>query len=204
MPPQPRSHSAQPKPYDLPLEVSSGTGAVSDAKVEFSSSSSGSTQHQQLPRSASAPVNSVQQASGVGDSANSTSYGAGRYSSTYGAAGSTGYGTGAYGGMSSSYGGGGMYGGGMYGGGGYGSSYGGYGSSMYGGGYGSRMGMYGGGYGMGGMGMEGGMGPQFSWLHSIQHFTSSMGYLTEVSVRCSLYTVWKICAQCVLYVSRWL
>ncbi|KAG5187571.1 hypothetical protein JKP88DRAFT_235165 [Tribonema minus] len=80
-----------------------------------------------------------------------------------------------YGGMSSY--GGGMYGGGMYGGGYGGSSYGGYGGSMYGG-YGSRMGMYGG--GMGGMGMEGGMGPQFSWLHSIQHFTSSMGYLTEL------------------------
>lgn len=58
---------------------------------------------------------------------------------------------------------------------------------MYGGGYGS----YGGGmhgasrYGMGGMGMGmgmGGMDQQYSWLHSIQHFTSSLGYLTEVGV----------------------
>lgn len=43
-------------------------------------------------------------------------------------------------------------------------------------------------YGVGGMGMPGGMGmggmggmdQQYSWLHSIQHFTSSLGYLTEV------------------------
>lgn len=66
----------------------------------------------------------------------------------------------------------------MYGG-GYGSSYGG-GGGMYG----SRYGM-GGGMGMGmggsmGMGMGGGMDQQYSWLHSIQHFTSSLGYLTEV------------------------
>jgi hypothetical protein len=37
-----------------------------------------------------------------------------------------------------------------------------------------------------GMGMEGGMGAQYSWLHSIQHFTSSLGYLTEVCVCCLL------------------
>lgn len=64
---------------------------------------------------------------------------------------------------------------------------------MYGGGYGSSYGgMYGSRYGMGGMGMGmgmgggmgmgmGGMDQQYSWLHSIQHFTSSLGYLTEVS-----------------------
>ena len=70
-------------------------------------------------------------------------------------------------------------------------------SSMYGGGYGSSYGgMYGGSrYGMGGMGMGAGMGmgmgmgmggmdQQYSWLHSIQHFTSSLGYLTEVSRCC--------------------
>lgn len=62
----------------------------------------------------------------------------------------------------------------MYGG-GYGSSY--SGGGMYGGGsrYGMGMG------GMGGMGgLGGGMDQQYSWLHSIQHFTSSLGYLTEV------------------------
>lgn len=71
----------------------------------------------------------------------------------------------------------------MYGG-GYGSSYGGgYGSSYGGGMYGSRYGMGGmGGGAGGGMGMGmGGMDQQYSWLHSIQHFTSSLGYLTEVS-----------------------
>lgn len=67
----------------------------------------------------------------------------------------------------------------MYGG-GYGSSYGGMGGSRYGmSGMGMGMGM-GGGMGMG-MGMGGGMDQQYSWLHSIQHFTSSLGYLTEVS-----------------------
>lgn len=80
------------------------------------------------------------------------------------------YGGGGYGGMSSMYGGG------------YGSSYGGYGSSYGGGMYGSRYGMGGMGMGMGGgMGMGmGSMDQQYSWLHSIQHFTSSLGYLTEV------------------------
>lgn len=58
-----------------------------------------------------------------------------------------------------------MYGGGY--GGGYGSSY-----------AGNRYGM--GGMGMGGMGAMGGMHDQYSWLHSIQHFTTSLGYLTEV------------------------
>lgn len=72
----------------------------------------------------------------------------------------------------------------------YGGGYGGGMSSMYGGGYGSSYGgMYGSRYGMGGMGMGmgggmgmgmGGMDQQYSWLHSIQHFTSSLGYLTEV------------------------
>ncbi|CAN0211488.1 unnamed protein product, partial [Discosporangium mesarthrocarpum] len=56
-------------------------------------------------------------------------------------------------------------------------------SSMYGGGYGgysrfgTGMGMGYGGVSMGGMG---GMDQQYSWLHSIQHFTSSLGYLTEL------------------------
>jgi peroxin-13 len=104
-----------------------------------------------------------------------------------------GYGSGGYGGGgmygSSSYGMGGGYGSGVYGSGGYGS----YGGGMYGGGYGG--GMYGGGYGggmygssmygsryggmYGGGGMDG-MAAQYSWLHSIQHFTSSLGYLTEL------------------------
>ena len=35
----------------------------------------------------------------------------------------------------------------------------------------------GGGMGMAGMG---GLEQQFTWLHSIQQFTSSLGYLTEV------------------------
>lgn len=116
--------------------------------------------------------------SSMGGGAYGSSYGAGgRYGSSYGAGGygSTGYGSGM-----------GTYGGSMYGGGSsYGGYGGGYGSSMYGGGYGggmygSRMGgMYGGGgYGMG---MEGGgMAAQYSWLHSIQNFTSSLGYLTEL------------------------
>lgn len=74
----------------------------------------------------------------------------------------------------------------------YGGGYGGGMSSMYGGGYGSSYGgMYGSRYGMGGMGMGmgggmgmgmgmGGMDQQYSWLHNVQHFTSSLGYLTEV------------------------
>ncbi|CAN0275831.1 unnamed protein product, partial [Ectocarpus sp. 12 AP-2014] len=95
--------------------------------------------------------------------------------------------TGAYGGAGgygSSY--GSSYGAGGYGGyGGYGGGYGGGMSSMYGGGYGSYGGgMYGASrHGMGGMGMGmgmGGMDQQYSWLHSIQHFTSSLGYLTEM------------------------
>lgn len=66
-------------------------------------------------------------------------------------------------------------------------SYGGYSSmgGMYGGGYGG-FGGYGSRYGMGGMGMTGmgagGMDQQYSWLHSLHHFTSSLGYLTEVWV----------------------
>ncbi len=38
-------------------------------------------------------------------------------------------------------------------------------------------GMYGGGMGYGGMGIDG----QHSWIQSIQNFTSSVTYLTEVS-----------------------
>lgn len=70
----------------------------------------------------------------------------------------------------------------------YTSSYGGYGgySSMHGGGYGLNGNRYGMG-GMSGMGMGMGMGmggleQQFSWLHSIHQFTSSLGYLTEVGL----------------------
>eukprot|EP00953_Heterococcus_sp_UTEX-ZZ885_P026389 14252-Heterococcus_DN1.PRE.2 len=168
----------------------------SNSSREHSASNAAQQRYSTVGAITAAAAAAAEQASvdnnNTGSNYNSTAagrYGTNGYSSNtaaagYGGAGygSSGYGSSGYGagGYSTGYGGG--YSSGGYGGygSGYGSSYG--GMSSYGrmGGYGSS---YGGSYGMMGgmgMGMEGGMGAQYSWLHSIQHFTSSLGYLTEV------------------------
>ncbi|CAM9213150.1 unnamed protein product [Phaeothamnion confervicola] len=188
MPPQPRAQVPSAKGWDVSIgETLAAPSTLSPSVASAVEASSTTATSIKFP-SASAGAAGTELGAGDGASTNgrygaATTNGVGAYGTTsgygtgygvnatsrYGGLGTTGYG-GGYG--SSMYGSSSMYGGGY----GYGSSFGGgHGMGMYGGGY-NRYGM---GAGLG-VGSPGPMGEQYAWLHSVQHFTSSLGYLTEL------------------------